>query len=56
MIIKKYINIGVVVDILNGLVVFVFKNVNKKGIIELFCELMEVLKKVCEGKLIGLDM
>ncbi|WP_181941796.1 2-oxo acid dehydrogenase subunit E2, partial [Klebsiella pneumoniae] len=32
---KKYINIGVAVDTPNGLVVPVFKDVNKKGIIEL---------------------
>lgn len=42
---KKYINIGVAVDTPNGLVVPVFKNVNKKGIIELSRELMEVSKK-----------
>ena len=35
LILKKYINIGVAVDTPNGLVVPVFKNVNKKGIIEL---------------------
>ena len=45
LILKKYINIGVAVDTPNGLVVPVFKNVNKKGIIELSRELMEVSKK-----------
>ena len=54
--IKKYINIGVAVDTPNGLVVPVFKNVNKKGIIELSRELMEVSKKAREGKLTGSDM
>lgn len=56
LILKKYVNIGIVVDILNGLVVFVFKDVNKKGIYELLKELVEVLKKVCGGKLIVVDM
>lgn len=54
--IKKYINIGVAVDTPNGLVVPVFKNVNKKGIIELSRELMEVSKKARDGKLSGSDM
>ena len=53
---KKYINIGVAVDTPNGLVVPVFKNVNKKGIIELSRELMEVSKKARDGKLSGSDM
>ncbi|MEG9546160.1 pyruvate dehydrogenase complex dihydrolipoyllysine-residue acetyltransferase [Mannheimia sp. HC-2023] len=53
---KKYINIGVAVDTPNGLVVPVFKNVNKKGIIELSRELMEVSKKAREGKLTASDM
>ena len=53
---KKYINIGVAVDTPNGLVVPVFKNVNKKGIIELSRELMEVSKKARDGKLSGFDM
>lgn len=56
LILKKYINIGVAVDTPNGLVVPVFKNVNKKGIIELSCELMEVSKKAREGKLTASDM
>ena len=53
---KKYINIGVAVDTPNGLVVPVFKNVNKNGIIELSRELMEVSKKARDGKLSGSDM
>ena len=53
---KKYINIGVAVDTPNGLVVPVFKNVNKKGIIELSRELMEISKKARDGKLSGSDM
>ena len=56
LIIKKYINIGVAVDTPNGLVVPVFKDVNKKGIIELSRELAEVSKKAREGKLTGADM
>lgn len=56
LILKKYINIGVAVDTPNGLVVPVFKNVNKKGIIELSHELMEVSKKAREGKLTTSDM
>ena len=56
LILKKYINIGVAVDTPNGLVVPVFKNVNKKGIIELSRELMEISKKARDGKLSGSDM
>ncbi len=48
---KKYINIGVAVDSPNGLVVPVFKDVNKKGIIELSRELMTISKKARDGKL-----
>ncbi|HDX1087200.1 pyruvate dehydrogenase complex dihydrolipoyllysine-residue acetyltransferase [Pasteurella multocida] len=53
---KKYVNIGVAVDTPNGLVVPVFKDVNKKGIIELSRELMEVSKKARDGKLTASDM
>ncbi len=53
---KKYINIGVAVDTPNGLVVPVFRDVNKKGIIELSRELMEVSKKARVGKLTSGDM
>ncbi|ARU95127.1 pyruvate dehydrogenase complex dihydrolipoyllysine-residue acetyltransferase [Tatumella citrea] len=53
---KKYINIGVAVDTPNGLVVPVFRDVNKKGITELSRELMEVSKKARGGKLTSGDM
>lgn len=56
LILKKYINIGVAVDTLNGLVVPVFKDVDKKGIIELSRELMDISKKAREGKLTSSDM
>ncbi|OCG23444.1 dihydrolipoyllysine-residue acetyltransferase [Gilliamella sp. wkB108] len=56
LIIKKYINIGVAVDTPNGLVVPVFKDVNKKGIVELSRELAEISKKARDGKLTGADM
>ncbi|EUD09088.1 pyruvate dehydrogenase complex dihydrolipoyllysine-residue acetyltransferase [Providencia alcalifaciens] len=53
---KKYINIGIAVDTPNGLVVPVFKDVNKKGIMELSRELGEVSKKARAGKLAAADM
>lgn len=56
LIIKKYINIGVAVDTPNGLVVPVFRDVDKKGIIELSRELAVISKKAREGKLTGSDM
>ncbi|WP_350587322.1 pyruvate dehydrogenase complex dihydrolipoyllysine-residue acetyltransferase [Pseudoalteromonas sp. 3-MNA-CIBAN-0064] len=56
LILKKYINIGVAVDTPNGLVVPVFKDVDKKGIIELSRELMEVSAKARDGKLTSADM
>ncbi|SKA29477.1 pyruvate dehydrogenase complex dihydrolipoyllysine-residue acetyltransferase [Photobacterium toruni] len=56
LILKKYINIGIAVDTPNGLVVPVFKNVNKKGIYELSEELMTISKKARAGKLTASDM
>lgn len=53
---KKYINIGVAVDTPNGLVVPVFRDVNKKGIVELSRELAEISKKARAGKLTSSDM
>jgi len=53
---KKYINVGVAVDTPNGLVVPVFKDVNKKGIAELSRELMAISKKARDGKLTAAEM
>ncbi|MBD1555401.1 pyruvate dehydrogenase complex dihydrolipoyllysine-residue acetyltransferase [Vibrio sp. S9_S30] len=55
-ILKKYVNVGIAVDTPNGLVVPVFKDVNKKGIYELSEELMVVSKKARAGKLTAGDM
>ncbi|EKO3856765.1 pyruvate dehydrogenase complex dihydrolipoyllysine-residue acetyltransferase [Vibrio harveyi] len=55
-ILKKYVNVGIAVDTPNGLVVPVFKDVNKKGIYELSEELMAVSKKARAGKLTAADM
>lgn len=51
LILKKYINIGIAMDTENGLVVPVFKDVNKKGITELAYELMTISKQARHGKL-----
>ncbi|EKO3578061.1 pyruvate dehydrogenase complex dihydrolipoyllysine-residue acetyltransferase [Vibrio metschnikovii] len=56
LILKKYVNVGIAVDTPNGLVVPVFKDVNKKGIYELSAELAEVSKKARAGKLTAADM
>ncbi|MCG7498159.1 pyruvate dehydrogenase complex dihydrolipoyllysine-residue acetyltransferase [Vibrio sp. Of7-15] len=56
LILKKYVNVGIAVDTPNGLVVPVFKDVNKKGIYELSEELMAVSKKARAGKLTASDM
>ncbi|MDD9195278.1 pyruvate dehydrogenase complex dihydrolipoyllysine-residue acetyltransferase [Aliivibrio sp. S3MY1] len=55
-ILKKYVNVGIAVDTPNGLVVPVFKDVNKKGIYELSEELMAISKKARAGKLTASDM
>ena len=51
LILKKYVNIGIAVDTPNGLVVPVFKDVDKKSIYELSEELGEISKKARDGKL-----
>ncbi|EKO3467981.1 pyruvate dehydrogenase complex dihydrolipoyllysine-residue acetyltransferase [Vibrio fluvialis] len=56
LVLKKYVNIGIAVDTPNGLVVPVFKDVNKKGIYELSEELAVVSKKARAGKLTAADM
>lgn len=53
---KKYINIGVAVDTPNGLVVPVFKDVNKKRVTELSRELTTISKKARDGKLTAGEM
>ncbi|MGP1955294.1 MAG: 2-oxo acid dehydrogenase subunit E2, partial [Arsenophonus sp. NC-QC1-MAG3] len=56
LILKKYIHIGIAVDTSNSLVVPVIRDINKKGIIELSRELIEVSKKARAGKLTVSDM
>ncbi|VAX76278.1 Dihydrolipoyllysine-residue acetyltransferase component of pyruvate dehydrogenase complex [Serratia symbiotica] len=56
LILKKYINISIAVDTPSGLVVPVFKDVNKKGIAVLSRELTAIGKKARAGKLSGGDM
>lgn len=56
LILKKYVHIGIAVDTPNGLVVPVVRDVNKKGIMELSRELMEISKKARDGKLTSADM
>lgn len=53
---KKYIHLGVAVDTPNGLVVPVFRDVDKKGVVELSRELTEISKKARAGKLTTGDM
>ncbi|MUP45959.1 biotin/lipoyl-binding protein [Gramella sp. BOM4] len=51
MILKKYVNIGVAVDTEKGLLVPVIRDVDKKGLIEIARELVELAEKAREGKL-----
>ena len=51
LILKKYINIGIAVDTPNGLMVPVFRDVDRKSIYELSAELGEVSKKARDSKL-----
>ena len=48
---KKYLNLGIAVDTPNGLVVPVFRNVDKKSIYDLSNELAEVSSRARDGKL-----
>ena len=56
LIFKKYVNIGIAVDTPNGLVVPVFKDVDKKSIYELSAEIMDVSKRARDKKLKGTEM
>ncbi len=53
---KKYINIGVAVDTPAGLVVPVIKDADKKSLLELAAEMMELGKKARDKKLKTTDM
>ncbi|MCY7294225.1 dihydrolipoyllysine-residue acetyltransferase [Alteromonas sp. a30] len=53
---KKYFHIGIAVDTPGGLVVPVVRDVDKKGIMELSSELMEISQKARDGKLKAADM
>ena len=56
LILKKYFHIGVAVDTPNGLMVPVLRDVDRKGIIDLARELMEISARAREGKLSPGDM
>ncbi|BDX05620.1 pyruvate dehydrogenase complex dihydrolipoyllysine-residue acetyltransferase [Planctobacterium marinum] len=56
LILKKYVHIGIAVDTPNGLVVPVVRDVDKKGVLEISRELMDISKKAREGKLKAADM
>jgi pyruvate dehydrogenase E2 component (dihydrolipoamide acetyltransferase) len=51
LVLKKYFNIGVAVDTKDGLIVPVFRDCDKKGLLELASELAEVSGRTREGKL-----
>jgi len=53
---KKYYHIGIAVDTPGGLVVPVVRDVDKKGIMEISAELMEISAKARDGKLKSTDM
>ena len=53
---KKYYHIGIAVDTERGLVVPVIRNVDKKKILELATELMQVSQRARENKLSPIDM
>ncbi|MDX1512699.1 MAG: dihydrolipoyllysine-residue acetyltransferase [Gammaproteobacteria bacterium] len=56
LILKKYFHVGIAVDTPNGLVVPVFRDVDKKGLFELAEEMMDVSKRAREGKLKPAEM
>ena len=55
-ILKEYYNIGIAVDTPGGLVVPVVKDADRKGIVELSREFMEISAKARDGKLGAADM
>ena len=53
---KRYFHIGIAVETPNGLMVPVIRDVERKGILELAAELMQVSGKARTGKLLPADM
>ena len=53
---KKYYHIGIAVDTPGGLVVPVVRDVDKKGVLDISRELMEISVKARDGKLKAADM
>jgi pyruvate/2-oxoglutarate dehydrogenase complex dihydrolipoamide acyltransferase (E2) component len=53
---KKYFHIGIAVDTPNGLVVPVFRDVDKKGVLDLATEMSEVSARARDGKLKPTEM
>jgi len=51
LVLKKYFHIGIAVDTPNGLVVPVFRDVNRKGIFELAEEMADISTRARDGKL-----
>jgi len=56
LVMKKYYHIGIAVDTPGGLMVPVVRDVDKKGIMEISRELMEISAKARDGKLKATDM
>jgi pyruvate dehydrogenase E2 component (dihydrolipoamide acetyltransferase) len=56
LVMKKYYHVGIAVDTPNGLVVPVVRDVDKKGVMEISKELMEISVKARDGKLKAADM
>jgi pyruvate dehydrogenase E2 component (dihydrolipoamide acetyltransferase) len=56
LIFKKYYHIGIAVDTPGGLVVPVVRDVDKKGVMDISKELMEISAKARDGKLKSNDM
>ena len=56
LVMKKYYHIGIAVDTPNGLVVPVVRDVDKKGIMDISKELMDISVKARDGKLKSADM
>lgn len=56
LVLKKYFHIGIAVDTPNGLVVPVFRDVDKKGIFDLAAEMGDISSRARDGKLTPSEM